>query len=191
MGLIAADRIAKALKARHSGRGWIAHCPAHEDRSPSLSVRQEGDKILVHCFAGCRQAAVIEALRVRGLWPESERPNWTPEQRADWARGQRELERVLPHARQWRRAAVSMTEELLDSVKGALFDSTQPAPGIGEIAHLERLLSRLERIEGRELANEYRSWADRHPGMTAALVHAGRTRELAERRALLAYLRAS
>ncbi len=45
-----------------------AHCPAHDDRDPSLSVDARGEKILVHCHAGCSQRAVIEALRTRGLW---------------------------------------------------------------------------------------------------------------------------
>ena len=32
----------------------MAHCPAHEDRSRSLSYRwTEGGRLLLHCFAGC------------------------------------------------------------------------------------------------------------------------------------------
>lgn len=49
--------------------GRTVHCPAHQDRSPSLDVDQVGDKVLVVCRAGCRQVEVIEALRQRGLWP--------------------------------------------------------------------------------------------------------------------------
>ena len=43
-----------------------AKCPAHADRSPSLSVT-EGDsgKVLVHCFAGCDLTAVTEALELK------------------------------------------------------------------------------------------------------------------------------
>lgn len=38
---------------------WMARCPAHPDRTPSLSIR-EGDKfVLVHCFAGCETADII------------------------------------------------------------------------------------------------------------------------------------
>jgi hypothetical protein len=42
---------------------WMAHCPAHEDRTPSLQVSEgrEG-KALVHCFAGCEPEAVLGAL---------------------------------------------------------------------------------------------------------------------------------
>jgi len=48
----------------------MVSCPAHDDRSPSLSVTiATHGKVLVHCFGGCSQAAVITALRERGLWP--------------------------------------------------------------------------------------------------------------------------
>jgi putative DNA primase/helicase len=45
------------------------HCPAHEDNTPSLSVKNGGGKILVKCFGGCRQDRVIEELKARNLWP--------------------------------------------------------------------------------------------------------------------------
>lgn len=66
-------RVAEALNARRSGDGYIACCPAHNDRNPSLSISEGDDgRPLVHCFAGCPQDAVIEALRHRGVWPERE-----------------------------------------------------------------------------------------------------------------------
>jgi putative DNA primase/helicase len=44
-------------------------CPAHDDKNTAnLTVTQRGDKVLVKCWAGCPQEAVIEALRERGLW---------------------------------------------------------------------------------------------------------------------------
>lgn len=54
-------------------RGWGAvHCPAHADPTPSFSVKEVDGRVLVHCFAGCDQPAVIDALRERGLWPKRE-----------------------------------------------------------------------------------------------------------------------
>lgn len=53
---------------------WIAKCPAHEDRSPSLSIKETGDgTVLVKCFAGCGAADVVGAvgLELRDLFPES------------------------------------------------------------------------------------------------------------------------
>ena len=50
--------------ARATGPGrWVARCPAHVDRGPSLSVRDAGDgRTLVHCFAGCDVADVLAAV---------------------------------------------------------------------------------------------------------------------------------
>jgi len=52
--------------------GGIARCPAHEDRSPSLSWRELADgRILLHCFAGCSVADVLGALGLQldALYP--------------------------------------------------------------------------------------------------------------------------
>lgn len=67
-----AGHIAAALgNARATGDGWMAKCPSHPDTRASLSLRDCGDgKVLVHCFAGCSQDAVIAALKRRGLWPK-------------------------------------------------------------------------------------------------------------------------
>jgi putative DNA primase/helicase len=49
---------------RRSGRGWIALCPAHDDRDPSLSVHERDGKVLLHCHAGCTPEAVCSALGI-------------------------------------------------------------------------------------------------------------------------------
>ena len=51
--------------------GVVVNCPAHEDRSPSLSVRQLGDQIVLKCFAGCEENEILEAL---DLEPQDIRP---------------------------------------------------------------------------------------------------------------------
>ena len=43
-------------------RGGMCRCPAHDDRTPSLSVRVGERRLLFHCFAGCETGAVIRAL---------------------------------------------------------------------------------------------------------------------------------
>src|SRR5262245_4827717 len=106
-----AQTIATGLGGRRCGRGWTAGCPAHKDRTPSLAIHERNGRVLVHCHAGCSQADVIAALRARGLWPERERPDWTPVERRSWIRERRELERLLPEARYWRRAAIALAEE--------------------------------------------------------------------------------
>ncbi len=67
--MTAAEVLARRLGGRKSGSDWMARCPAHDDRNPSLSISERDGRVLVHCHAGCEQAAVIKALRVRGLWP--------------------------------------------------------------------------------------------------------------------------
>ena len=62
--------LAGALAGHRTGRGWIARCPAHDDRNPSLSIADGADgRILVTCFAGCSWMAIRDALQARSLWP--------------------------------------------------------------------------------------------------------------------------
>ncbi len=45
------------------GRGYLARCPAHDDRHPSLSIGEGDDgRVLLRCWAGCETKAVLEAL---------------------------------------------------------------------------------------------------------------------------------
>src|SRR5262245_60036650 len=66
-----AENIARALGGRKAGDSWVAPCPAHDDRTPSLSIRDsDHGKVLVHCHAGCDQRDVIAALKEQGLWAD-------------------------------------------------------------------------------------------------------------------------
>ncbi len=51
-------------KVRRTGeRNWIACCPAHDDKSPSMSVCDDvTGKVLVHCFGGCSAREIVEAV---------------------------------------------------------------------------------------------------------------------------------
>jgi hypothetical protein len=52
----------------HDG-GFMALCPAHDDRNPSLSINQTDEgTLLVKCFAGCSQEAVLD--RLKALIPD-------------------------------------------------------------------------------------------------------------------------
>ena len=49
--------------AQQRDERWMALCPAHDDHTPSLSISEgEDGRCLVHCFAGCTQAAVVAAM---------------------------------------------------------------------------------------------------------------------------------
>ncbi len=62
------DRILSALKdhgcdPQQRGNGWSARCPAHDDRSPSLSIAEGDDgRTLVKCHAGCKVEAICAAV---------------------------------------------------------------------------------------------------------------------------------
>lgn len=61
---------------RETGPGrWLARCPAHDDKSPSLSIRTFDDgRTLLHDFAGCDVSAVLRAvgLDFSALFPPRE-----------------------------------------------------------------------------------------------------------------------
>jgi hypothetical protein len=56
------DRVLSGLHGvRRRDTGWMARCPGHDDRTPSLSIDLADDgTILFKCFAGCEQRHVIE-----------------------------------------------------------------------------------------------------------------------------------
>jgi hypothetical protein len=71
------DPVARLLSCldgvRKVGRGWMAKCPAHTDRSPSLSIAEgSGGVALLNCFHGCATADVMAALglTLSDLYPE-------------------------------------------------------------------------------------------------------------------------
>ena len=59
---------------KETGHGkYIARCPAHPDKSPSLSIRDCDDgRVLVHCHAQCQIEDVLDAvgLGFTDLMPE-------------------------------------------------------------------------------------------------------------------------
>lgn len=71
---MAVDILLNALrKVRRTANGeWVACCPAHDDKSPSLAIKQADDRILVHCFAGCTPDEITRAvgLKLSDLMPE-------------------------------------------------------------------------------------------------------------------------
>jgi len=59
---------------------WTACCPAHDDKSPSLAIRQTEDgRILLHCFGGCSVHSIVTAvgMDMTDLFPPRE-GNYSP-----------------------------------------------------------------------------------------------------------------
>ena len=56
--------LSRCEKVRATGNGtWIACCPAHPDKNPSMTVRELEDmRVLVHCFAGCDVEQILGAV---------------------------------------------------------------------------------------------------------------------------------
>lgn len=72
-------------KVRQTGSGrYLALCPAHDDKSPSLAIRELDDgRVLVHCFAGCDVESILGAigLDMGDLYPPRETEHAKPEKR--------------------------------------------------------------------------------------------------------------
>ncbi len=70
-----AEDFANLVQARSAGRNrWLARCPAHDDRSPSLAITQGDRGVLVRCWSnGCTVEAICAALGMpmRSLFADS------------------------------------------------------------------------------------------------------------------------
>ena len=82
------DNVLASLEKVRRGRPgqWSARCPAHDDKGPSLSVRETPDgAVLLHCFGGCETADVVAALgmEMTDLFPPREAPATAPKKIAN------------------------------------------------------------------------------------------------------------
>lgn len=78
--------LSRLSNVKESKDGWVALCPAHEDRSPSLSISQADDgRALVHCHAGCSTDSVCCAvgLCVADLFPPDPSRDGSPSRPAN------------------------------------------------------------------------------------------------------------
>lgn len=62
---------------------WKACCPAHDDKSPSLAIRDADGRLLLHCFGGCSTEDVLSAvgLTFADLMPERVLDHHKPKER--------------------------------------------------------------------------------------------------------------
>jgi len=68
------ELVAQRLSATPHGAGYRAHCPAHDDRNPSLSVSEGSDgRVVLHCHAGCPVERVLAAAGLE--WSDLHPPN--------------------------------------------------------------------------------------------------------------------
>ena len=110
-------------------RTGMTRCPAHKDRTASLSIRHAGHRWLLHCFAGC---LTEEILRTGDLaWADlfddvsnsrRRRPAPDPTLSANVVAEQRQAERVAERLRTYRRAfqladVVREAEKVADTLR--------------------------------------------------------------------------
>jgi hypothetical protein len=62
-------------KVKKAGKdSWVACCPAHQDKSPSLTITNKPDgRILMYCFAGCDTYSILRSIDLdwQDILPES------------------------------------------------------------------------------------------------------------------------
>ncbi|HSY64926.1 MAG TPA: CHC2 zinc finger domain-containing protein [Terriglobales bacterium] len=101
----APEILARCQRVRRSGDGWVAQCPAHADRNPSLSIRESEAKIQLHCFVGCTVETIGAALKIKisdllavpgAVQAKSRAVRDAKRQIADLRSGLTSRERVLP-----------------------------------------------------------------------------------------------
>jgi hypothetical protein len=71
-------------KVKGRNGNYIACCPAHKDRSPSMTIKETEDgKILMHCFAGCSIGEIAGAIGfdLSDLFPPTDRQDYGQPQR--------------------------------------------------------------------------------------------------------------
>ncbi len=74
LDIVLARNLIQALGGRWHGSYGTCRCPAHDDREPSLSIRDGADgEPMFTCFAGCDWRDIKDVLRARGLLPERAR----------------------------------------------------------------------------------------------------------------------
>lgn len=74
---------------------WVALCPAHEDKSPSLSVttKEADGSPLFHCHAGCHPDDILIALDM--TWGDLYPDRWQEAKARALAHGHKRLQKML------------------------------------------------------------------------------------------------
>jgi len=124
-------------KVRSLGKSsYMACCPAHDDRSPSLSIKECDDgRLLVHCFAGCPTTDVLDAvgLSLADLFPV--------EMKSKHHTGQ------LPHGKRLRLQQAADYERTVlaiigaDAANGAPIDAERAAIAKDNLRKIQRVLN--------------------------------------------------
>lgn len=135
----AEELVSRLEKCRQTRPGrWVACCPAHVDKTPSLAVSELPDgTLLIHCFADCTPVDILAAigLDLGDLFPEPMKDRTGP------VRGAFNAADVLECLRFEAHVAYMIAREACDGTQ------------LSQLAR-DRLRLAVSRIEtGRDLAN--------------------------------------
>lgn len=57
--------LSKLSGVKKVSHGYMANCPAHDDKHQSLSIVENNGTTLIHCHAGCSFTDILEALKLK------------------------------------------------------------------------------------------------------------------------------
>src|SRR4051812_42022477 len=60
--MILSELLPRLNWVRKGGSGFVARCPAHDDKKPSLSLHEDVGRILLFCHAGCTTDEILKSL---------------------------------------------------------------------------------------------------------------------------------
>jgi putative DNA primase/helicase len=102
--------LSRVDKPRKAGKSHQACCPAHNDKSPSLTISEaDNGDLLLHCFAGCEYRDIMAAVGLEAK--EGFQGSLSPESKREYQ------VQTLTKARQFERlvmAAAATSEDLSD-----------------------------------------------------------------------------
>jgi hypothetical protein len=85
-------------EGKQTGENYMVRCPAHNDKSPSLAIKEssDGKSIMLNCFAQCPTSDILAAkgLQLSDLFTE-DRARRTPALKGTLARTERHPEKPL------------------------------------------------------------------------------------------------
>jgi hypothetical protein len=113
----------EGVTPRREGK-YIARCPAHEDRTPSLSVQDGYKAILVRCWSGCGLLAITTRLGI-GVKDLFHNALPDPRQRQIAVQRRRKVQaeqQAEQHARGRRNDVLRQAECLIQSTRGIRID---------------------------------------------------------------------
>jgi hypothetical protein len=124
--MTATDLVATLDDVRSRGSGkWSARCPAHADKSPSLSITDGDRAILLKCWAGCSLQEITDNLgiKIKDLFFDGGLPT-TAENRQDMEKRaqERAAHRAIYEARGRHMDALRQAEHLVRSAKEISID---------------------------------------------------------------------